>query len=448
MKKVAIVSSYNEECGAAFYSSRLKVHLEAAGFIVDIKRLPVSLLRIGHPAAIRKKGDAEIRRIGSEIAEYDAVFLQFEPGLYGSSLKTSYRRVQHLLKAARKIVVTVHGFHRSTGSGSMMSHALVGKFVHAREALFRSVQYSEIESFWKYVRAAKHVSVMTFCRADQTLLQRFFGIERIANFPITYFDQAEVETIKMSVDRERFLKQYGLDPRRKYFGVCGFLSPYKGHLTAIKALEYLPDDWNLVIVGGEHPQGLEAERDIGEYVRQLLAFILDAEKQNGSSSTGIIRNSDYGDMIARSDLDRLALKEEVFEKSEFKYFLPQSGLRERVKFVGQVSDEAMPKFYATLDYVVHPYIKTKSGQSGSGPATMALEFGARSLFSNAPVFREMGLYFNDAMAYFNVGNFVELAESLQRFDNFQPVLEGHRNKALQIYNPAAMVDAYRQCLET
>ncbi len=448
MKRLALISSYAEECGAAFYSSRLKRHLEAAGFTVDVKRLPISLLRVSFPAAVRRKGDAEIQRIARELPEYDAVLLQFEPGLYGTIPAASYRRVQHLLAAAKKAIITVHGFDRNvTTNESFMSLVWTGRYGAAIDRMFTQPDRAVIENFWKYVARSQHITVLTFCGADQTLLQRFHDIRRIANFPITYFDQGEVAAIKAATDREQLMRQFGLDPRRKYFAVCGFLNPYKGHLTAIKALEYLPSDWDLAIVGGEHPHGIEANLQIGPYVRQLLAFLLEGEqKGRDAGSASVLTNSALGDLITRADLDRLDIKQDLFKKSEFKYFLPQSGLHDRVKFLGQVTDEMMPRFYAALDYIVHPYIRTREGQSGSGPATMALEFGTRSLFSNAPVFREMSLYFADAMHFFNIGNFVELAESLMRFDNFEKDLRANRERALKTYNPAAMVGVYRDLL--
>ena len=182
-------------------------------------------------------------------------------------------------------------------------------------------------------------------------------------------------------------------------------------------------------------------------MRQLLAFLLEGEqKGRDAGNASVLTNSALGDLITRADLDRLDIKQDLFKKSEFKYFLPQSGLHDRVKFLGQVTDEMMPRFYAALDYIVHPYIRTREGQSGSGPATMALEFGTRSLFSNAPVFREMSLYFADAMHFFNIGNFVELAKSLMRFDNFEKDLRANRERALKTYNPAAMVGVYRDLL--
>jgi glycosyltransferase involved in cell wall biosynthesis len=464
MKRAAIVSSYNEECGAAYYSSRLLKHLGAAGYQVEVKRLPVSLLRMRSPAFVRRKGNQEIERIAREIAGFDVVFLQFEPGLYGSSNAISYRRVRRLLAAARNVVITVHGFNRQMNASRSLvtvGHNLV-KFrpVDAVLTLIEGGLDPTIAAFWEYVRRSRHVKVMTFNRGDQILLQRFFDLKRIANYPICYFDQEEVGEIKHSLDREAFLAQYGLDPAFKYFAVCGFFAQYKGHLTAMKALEFLPADWRLVIVGGEHPQGLEAGKDIGGYLRQLMTFPLAVDRPAADGELEIERGpggrlSNLADLrsmwsgnVVRSDhLYRRELRDRLFRYSEFKYFFPTSEIKHRIHYLGQAADEDMPRFYAALDYMVHPYMKTKEGQSGSGPATFAIEFGSRALFSNAPVFREMGHYFEGAMQFFNIGNFMELADQLQRFDGFEDVLTDKRNSALQQYNPKGMVEAYRQLID-
>jgi glycosyltransferase involved in cell wall biosynthesis len=456
-KRVAIVSSYNEECGAAYYSSRLLKHLRAEGYDVEVKRLPVSLLRVSSPSFIRRKGDQEIRRIAKEISEFDAVFLQFEPGLYGTHPKISYKRVRRLLEAAKCAVITVHGFDRQMTGRSFAGFVQdIARFriVDGVMNLIEGGLDPVIGAFWTYVGRSPHIKVLTFNRGDQVLLQRFFDLKQITNYPICYFDQQEVQEIRSSIDREKFLTQYGLDPSFKYFGVCGFFAPYKGHLTTMKALEFLPDDWRLVVIGGEHPHALEADKDIGGYVRQLLAFPLTVDKSaNPEDDVEIAksRKSWLGsnrDVIARSDqIYRREIREELFKLSEFKYFFPSSEIKDRIHYLGQASDEDMPKFYAALDYMVHPYMKTKSGQSGSGPATFALEFGSRALFSNAPVFREMSLYFEEAMHFFNIGNFMELADQLQRFDNFEAGLTEKRETALKTYNPKGMIDVYRRLIE-
>ncbi len=455
-KRVAIVSSYNEECGAAYYSSRLLKHLTAEGYEVEVKRLPVSLLRMHSPGFVRRKGDQEIARIAREIADFDAVFLQFEPGLYGTRPKTSYARVLRLLKAAKCAVITIHGFNRQMASRSLTAFgANLARMrpLAAAMSLIEGALDPVFETFWNYVRRAPHVKVMTFNRGDQVLLQRFFDLKQITNYPICYFDQEEVGEVRASLDREKFLAQYGLDPSRKYFAVCGFLANYKGHLTAMKALEFLPEDWSFIVVGGEHPQALEPDRDIGQYVRQLLSFPLSVDRPSSDNSLEIeggvrgLKNLLGGPVVRTDQLYRRELRDKLFSKSEFKYFFPSTEIKHRIHYLGQASDEDMPKFYAMLDYVVHPYMRTKEGQSGSGPATFAIEFGSRALFSNAPVFREMGQYFDGAMQYFNIGNFMELADQLQRFDSFEPGLAANRRIALETYNPKGMINTYRQLIE-
>ena len=59
----------------------------------------------------------------------------------------------------------------------------------------------------------------------------------------------------------------------------------------------------------------------------------------------------------------------------------------------------------------------------------------------------MGRYFEGAMQYFNIGNFMELADQLQRFHSFEPALAAKRRIALETYNPKGMVEAYRRLLE-
>lgn len=451
MKRVAIVSSYNEECGAAFYSSRLKKHLDLAGYHVDVIRLPVSLLRVTNPKFVRLKGDREIARICNEIRDYDCVLLQFEPGLYGTNAKSSYGRVEQLLRASKRAIVTVHGFERGLRKGGFfdlagdLASGDVGKFI---DEIGYKIEKIEINRFWDYVRKASHVQVMTFCRGDAVVLKRFYDVERVSDFPITYFDQEEVASIRKKVDRDAFLSRFGLDPKKKYFSVLGFLSAYKGHLTAMKALEYLPDDWHLAIVGGEHPQGIAENKDIGAYIRQMLAYYLYPEHEKHGNTSIEMKSIGFAQKsFQATQQDRQELKEVILKKSEFKYFVMNKDVSKRIHFLGQVTDEQMPEFYTALDYVTHPYMRTREGQSGSGPATMAIEFGSKSLFTNAPVFREMNQYFDGAMQMFNIGNFVELAEAMQRYDNFEPQLRASRETALKTYNPVGMIEAYRTLMD-
>jgi glycosyltransferase involved in cell wall biosynthesis len=446
--KLAIVSSYNEECGAAFYSARLKAHLETAGHHVDILQLPVSLLRQERPRSVRIKADREVALIAQRSRSYDAILLQFEPGLFGSNGRDSYTRAMAIARAAKKTILTVHGFDRLNDSINKVS-VLKGLLRLRLGPLARELKESRARGyaakFWQAVSKSRNISVLTFCQADRTLLSRFFDVTRIHDFPITYFTQAEVEQVRNANTREGTLTRYGLSPALKYIGVVGFFGRYKGFLTAMKALEYLPDDYHLAIVGGEHPQALVAERDIGSYLSQMLAFSqYDPNEHLGRAESA---ESSLLGLLNRASTKQLHLTD-IFEESELVHFLPTRCLKDRIHFLGQVPDDDMPPLYSALDHVVLPYIKTRSGQSGSGPATFAIEFGTPSLFSNAPVFREMARYFPGALPFFNVGNFVELAEAIGRSRHSAPETEQRRREALETFSPANMVRKYEEILAT
>lgn len=446
--KLAIVSSYNEECGAAFYSARLKCHLEAAGHQVEILRLPVSLLRQERPRSVRIKADREVALIATQSRSYDAVLLQFEPGLFGSNGRDSYTRALQIARAAKKAVLTVHGFDRLNDCIDKVS-VIKGLLRLRLGPLSRELRESRARAyaamFWKAVRRSSNIDVLTFCQADRTLLSRFFDITRIHDFPITYFTQTEVDETRASNTRENTLARYGLSPSLKYIGVVGFFGRYKGFLTAMKALEYLPEDYHLAIVGGEHPQALVAERDIGTYLSQMLAF--SQYDPNSYRSPG--DSHDYSLLgLLDATSARQAQLTEIFETSDLLHFMPTRCLKNRIHFLGQVPDEDMPPLYTALDHVVLPYIKTRSGQSGSGPATFAMEFGTPAVFSNAPVFREMARYYTGAMPFFNVGNFVELAEAIRRSHHSAHETEQRRRTALKRFSPANMVRKYEEILAT
>jgi glycosyltransferase involved in cell wall biosynthesis len=61
-------------------------------------------------------------------------------------------------------------------------------------------------------------------------------------------------------------------------GVFGYLSQYKGHLTAIEAMRYLPNQYKLVIAGRQHPQSIKQHVPIDPYLKQLIKRIEEIEK--------------------------------------------------------------------------------------------------------------------------------------------------------------------------
>lgn len=446
MKRLVIVSSFDEQCGVAFYSSRLRLHLSAAGYEVTVKALPVTLLQLEGSLTVKLKADGAINQLARELRDYDVTLLQFEPGLYGSTARSAYRRIRRLLSQARRAVVTVHGLDRLTPLRWRERLAPLPGLSqgHERSPLEERARFAA--RFWRYVAHSRHIRVITTCFADKLTLQRMFDVNDVEDYPITFYGQDEVAEISSGADRELILHRLGLDPRRTYVGIFGFLSWYKGHLTALKALEHLPQDWHVAIVGGEHPRAVEADRDVGVYLRQLLAFTFAGQTDNSKELPLRARHRHNSSVYPFRKAELWEVRRDLFAKSEFKHFFPERDISQRVHFVGQPSDAELIECYAAIDYAVHPYLKTKSGQSGSGIATLAMEFGARALFSNVPVFREMTRYFPGSMAFFGPGNFMELAQALQRYPAFADRLNANRESALRRYSPSGMVELYRRAI--
>lgn len=396
--RLAIVSSFDEECGPAFYTVRLRHHLTAAGHQVDVLRLPVSLLRHSGPRTLVKCADREIERIAQAASTYDGVLIQFEPGLFGAHGWRRYQRAMRIIRAAKKVILTVHGYDRimpRPDTIGMAREIAEGTFSLRRYAAghYHAMTGFRTASFWRALGRMRHVSILTFCHGDRFMFERLYGATQVDDFPIVYYSREEVDALRAVHTRDEVLTRYGLDPGKKYIALAGFFGRYKGFLTAIKALEFLPDDYHLALVGGEHPQAITAEADIGPYLRQMLGFSLHERTQPQHS--GPSADAHPTAVPGTLSLDE-QLEAELYGHTDLKYFLPRKPLAHRVHFLGQVSDEEMPPLYLALDVFVHPYIKTQSGQSGSGPATLALEFGTRALFSNVGVFREMHRYFRGA----------------------------------------------------
>jgi glycosyltransferase involved in cell wall biosynthesis len=423
-KQIAIVSSYAEECGVAFYSSRLKQHLESH-FDVDIVRLNIWLLR-----TFRRAGDSHIREIAARLKQYDGVCLQLEPGLYSCSLRVSYRRILCLLEANSNMLVTIHGFYalREFHIVDFVKTLCAGAlFTLLQQVLFKYYNLITIK-FWARVRTMKNVKLHAFCSGDAAYFQYYFGFKEVSHFPITYYSREEVSAIHKNADRDQILSHYNLDPCKQYIGIYGFLSPYKGHLVALKALEYLPEDYHLLIIGGEHPHGRDKKATISTYLRYIYTFINGDElRQTPAEKRRFSFGSNARELPGGFLYDGL---------------IPNRPLGDRVHFIGRLSDEEMSRFYCATDYVVHPYIDTESGQSASGPAVLAFEFRTRALYSSARVFRQMENYFKEALPFFGIGNYKELAEAIQRYENFNDQVIAARNAARAAYNPETMVAHY------
>ena len=393
--RLAIISTYDEMCGIAGYTraleQQLRPHAEVTVFDLD-----QYLLRSPHKR-VQRLADNHIKEIAARLHEFDSINIQLEYGTLGRTTRQIVRRFRKLVTTAPAVSVT---FHTILGQEPLDWSAIGFSLITSR--IVRAFQI--ITTFhrnrdlgartYRFLRARQRtqpVSVIVHTKRDARLLRDVFRIRNVSHHPLSFVATADAERIRQMATRDQFPLLRTFPSDAKLIGSFGFLSPYKGFETALRALHYLPEDHHLLIFGGVHPQTIKREQVIDPYIRILLdeahigRTILDIVNEKG---TPLSLNLDAAskDLLSRHPGD----------------------LHHRVHFLGVHNDETFMRAMAVCDMVVLPYLEV--GQSSSGPIAMALEMGCRVLASRTLAFLQFARYHPNQIEFFDIGNYAELAD--------------------------------------
>jgi glycosyltransferase involved in cell wall biosynthesis len=386
-------------CGIAGYTraleQQLRPHAEVTVFDLD-----QYLLRSPH-RRVQRLADRHIKEIAARLREFDSVNIQLEYGTLGRTPNQIMRRLRRLVKAAPAVSITFHtilgyepldwaavGLSLITGRVFRMFR-IIGSFRRDRSLGARTYRLLHARQRTRPVNAIVHTA------RDARLLRDVFRIQNVDHHPLSFIAIDQAKRIRAAARRDQFAILKSLPAETKLIGSFGFLSPYKGFETALRALHYLPEDFHLLIFGGVHPQSIKREQTLDPYIQTLLEeahigqTILDTMSEK---STPLSLNLDAAskDLLARHPED----------------------LHHRVHFLGVHNDEGFMRAMAVCDMVVLPYLEV--GQSSSGPIAMALEMGCRVLASRTLAFLQFARYHPDQIEFFDIGNYAELAD-LVRF---------------------------------
>ena len=105
MKKLAIISTYNESCGNASYTEVLRKEFSKY-YEVDILPLQLDILS-SNASNIKKIANKHIDEISQAVKNYDYVNIQFEAGLYGNTKNDILRRVKKIIKASNNAIAKI-----------------------------------------------------------------------------------------------------------------------------------------------------------------------------------------------------------------------------------------------------------------------------------------------------------------------------------------------------
>lgn len=365
IKKLAIVSSYGESCGNAAFTKVIidSINTTQANVVAEPIKLELPLMQSTN-SQIRKKADEAIAKMAQQLCEYDAVNLQIEAGLYGTYPRDIYRRIKKLISANKNISLTLHS-PRILGQDTPRSRRLIKLVLGFR---MKSVMRELSSAITNALNSRLNRKIIKFaCRNNASLtvhtqrsknnINWLFGYDDIAVHPLKFIDSYKPKGNQLDVIRG----QLGLDPQDILIGIFGYISNYKGHLTALQAMLDLPAHYKLLILGRQHPQTIRSGEELFPYLEDLIEFIDE-----------------------------------------------HPSLKDRVFFLNELDEDSFYNVAAHVDMTWLPYVE--NGQDGSGICSICMDLSARVVCSSSFAFDELfKLLPYQHTARFDIGNYKELA---------------------------------------
>ena len=403
MKKLAIISSYNESCGNASYTEVLRREF-AKYYEVDVLSLQLDVLS-SNASNIRKIAEEHIDELAKSLKNYDYVNIQFEAGLYGNNKKDILRRVKKLIEASNNLIVTMHRidlpkllFSLKTLKILFSSKNIVQNIRSIKNEIYFKQLYRDIVKIIKKHSKKHNVNIIVHTKKDKKNIERFFDFHNVYDFPLTFLDKNQRLRKRNEKEREDFVRKYELEKNDKLIGIFGYISEYKGHETIMKALSYLPDNYKLLIFGSQHPMSIQEFSKCDPYISKLLDMVDELKKQEEINEK---------DMLTKKEIS----------------------IVDRILFLGNLDDDEFLDALYCCDFAVLPYMEVNQG--GSGIASLVLETKIKSLYSNNKAFAELNKYFPNTFSKFDIGNYVELARKIKNYkEDYTEAID----RALEKYN--------------
>ncbi|MGP2516659.1 hypothetical protein [Yersinia sp. 2545 StPb PI] len=368
MKKIAIISSFSESCGNAYFTQVLLDSIREQGYEAECVSLNL-LLTQSTNRDIRIKADKHISDICMKLKSFDGVNIQFEAGLYGTLPSDIYKRVMKLSLANPNTSVTLHSPRLINDSASqreviklLMLRIKSGiglYFKSLRESVSKRINGRIIKKL-----AGNKINLIVHTLRAKEQIELMYNYDNVSVHPLKLVPESPnineniIQDIKQS---------YSFSKETKIIGVFGFVNEYKGHSLAIQAMEYLPNNYKLMFFGRQHPQTIKNNELVNGYIASLQKSIINKK------------------------------------------------LKSRVFFMGEYGNDEFISLAATVDFVWLPYVE--NGQDGSGIAAICFDVAKRVLCSSSFAFDEMLKLISSYDNYmrFDIGNYLELSNKTAYF---------------------------------
>lgn len=362
--KVVQVSTWKVPCGIAGYTEKLTANMLDYGIQCDVIPIERDLLKYMAKSEINQY----FKSIVARLSTYDIIHIQHEFGFFAGAydLDTSISIfsdfLSKLLKLQKLVFVTFHSepsFFEESSQGSVVRIAKK-KLSESKWKLLVSRLFNSKSNLNAIVHTknSRRIFIDSGFKPNKIHILK----QGISSIPILDVSQDQKTNIK---------KELGFPANAIILSMFGFISHYKGYITALRALQNLPKEYQLIIIGMPHPYGNDKTLD------NIIKII------NSSQSNPM-----------RSD-----------------------NLDERVKLTGYLELEELNKYYGVTDFCLAPY-EPETQLSSSAAITWALASGKPVVASRIRAFTEIN---EEASCFhlFTPGSARELAYQIQSLSTNQ-----------------------------
>jgi glycosyltransferase involved in cell wall biosynthesis len=332
--KVLHLSTWKEVCGIAGYTENLVESLDKQGFENEVYPINKEELNYFTLDEIRQ----HFRKFCELAKEFDLIHIQHEHSFFHGSypfdkaIDIFSEILGQLKKENKKVIVT---FHTHPIFYYPLYKLLVQNIKRPKTILSSGIQTIK----WK-------IQIAPYFQSSPTSFKAIVHSKRSRLvFIDSGFAPEAIKIMKIAVNprkkpgnnilsNEECKTKINLREDTRLLSIFGFVSEYKGYQVAIQALEYLPEEYHLAIIGGSHPSNM-GEKSI----ENILALVSDLE------------------------------------------------LEDRVMVTGFVELEVLDLFHGATDICLAPYLLYDL--SGSAALTWALNSGKPIIASKIPAFYEL-----------------------------------------------------------
>jgi glycosyltransferase involved in cell wall biosynthesis len=279
--KVLQFSPHNEDCGVGKYQEQFVRVLQAKGGEVETDFFNSSpyKTRVMSPTEL----DEVMKQLAKKLDSYDILHIQHEFGLFSGD---EFRRLVDTAKSlGKKVLVTAH-----------TSPDFAFQFTRPGGVSLRSILHIVRQKRRHEAFKLNHIVPMK--QADAIIVHNQSTRNSLLNYGISsdkiiMFTHPVPDHTNPAVSTE-IAKRLDKQPGDVVYATVGFLHRYKGIADAIKALNYLPSNYKLAIIGGMHPTSDEVS-----FYNDIADLISDQGLGDRVYITGFVKDDDRLNSLIR-----------------------------------------------------------------------------------------------------------------------------------------------------